>query len=417
MQEKPLLLAPVGDWVSLRAALQAGCDEVYFGLDGFNMRANARNFGLEDVAKVVGQCHQEQVKAYITVNTIVYEGEISEIEDVIGQLGRAGVDAVIAWDMGVVDVCDRLGMEVHLSTQASVSNSGAVEFYKSNVSCLKRIILARECSLSDVRTIIKRCPEVEFETFVHGAMCVSVSGRCFLSQEVFGRSANRGDCLQPCRREYLIRDADEGHEFVLGRDYVLSARDMCALPFIEKLIEAGISSFKIEGRSRSGEYVSTVVGVYRRVIDYYWEHREQIQSDERVHSEFAELKQGLMVRLKSVYNRKFSDGFFMGRPVGQWSGSYGSQASTRKIYVGKVLNFYGKISVAEVKVEADTISLGEDIMFLGATTGVFEQKAEQMQINASDVSSAVQGDVVGVKTVGRVRRNDKLYKIVPVNAD
>ncbi len=412
---KPLILAPVGDWASLNAALDAGCDEVYFGLQGFNMRANACNFGLADVAKVVRQCHQRRVKSYVAINTIVYESELSSIEDAVRQLVDVGADAVIAWDMAVIGICDRLGMEVHLSTQASVSNSAAVEFYRGSIKTLKRIILARECSLADIETIIRRHPDIEVETFVHGAMCVSVSGRCFLSQEVFGRSANRGDCLQPCRREYLIKDTDEGHEFVLGSGYILSARDMCALPFIEKLIDAGIRSLKIEGRSRSAEYVSTVVGVYRRVVDYYFEHRDQIQSDKQAHRAFTELKQQLMGKLKSVYNRNFSDGFFFGKPIGQWSDSYGSQATTRKIYVGKVLNSYKKISVAEVKIEAEQLILDEDIMFHGPTTGVFWQKVEQMQINGVDVMQAEKGAVVGIKTERLVRRNDKLYKIVAVN--
>jgi len=359
MADKPKILAPVGNFLSLRAALDAGCDEIYFGVKGLNMRAGARNFTVSDLKKIGKLCKGAGVRAFLAINTIVYESELKKVDKILSAAKKAGVDAVIAWDMAVIERAVKLGFEIHLSTQASISNYDALESYKKKIKRLKRVVLARECSLKDVVGIIKKIKKnklgVEIETFIHGAMCASVSGRCFLSQELFNKSANRGECLQPCRRNYktyLLKDPEEGHELLLGEDFVMSPNDLCTMEFIEQLIDAGIVSFKIEGRNRNPEYVSTVVSCYRTVIDYYEDYKGKIKKSKKEREEYESLKKGLLKKLENVYYRGFSSGFFMAKPVNEWSGVYGSKAKEFKQYVGKVTNYYLKIDVAEVKVES-----------------------------------------------------------------
>lgn len=415
----PKILAPAGNLTCLRAAINAGCDEIYFGMKGLNMRANAVNFSVSDIKKVVAICHKHNVKAFLAINTIVYENELVKVEKAIKAAKKANADAIIAWDMAVVELCNKHNISVHLSTQASVSNHNAFLFYHNNIKRLERIILARECSLSDIRRIMRfiksKRLNVEIETFVHGAMCVSVSGRCFLSQELFGRSANRGDCLQPCRRNfkaYEIKDVEEKHMLELGEDYVLSPKDLCAMPFIEKLIAAGINAFKIEGRNRSPEYVKCVVSCYRKVLDYYAKNRAKMVRYPAERAKFEKLKKEFVNEMMKVYNRKFSSGFFLGKPVDEWSNAYGSKAETRKVYAGKVLNYYSKIGVAEIKLESAGLKLGDKIMIQGPTTGVIEQELKEMQIEGRKVKKAVKGSRAGIKINDKVRVNDKVYIIV-----
>jgi len=265
------LLSPAGDWISLRAAVKAGCDAVYFGIKEFNMRANAKNFSLVELGKVVEFCHLNKIKAFLTLNSIVYDEEIKKLEKIVSKAKQSKVDAIICWDYAVLNECVKVSMPIHLSTQASVSNYNALKSYKEKFPLIKSVNLARELSLEQIKRIIKDVKKdklsVEIETFIHGAMCVSVSGRCFLSQEVFGRSANRGDCIQPCRRKYDVKDIEEKHSFSLGEDYVMSPKDLCTIEIIDKLIKAGINVGKIEGRNRSPEYVKVVTESYREAID------------------------------------------------------------------------------------------------------------------------------------------------------
>jgi putative protease len=300
--------------------------------------------------------------------------------------------------MAVLEEAKKLKLNIHLSTQASVSNSKSAEHYrKQGVS---RIILARECSLKQIREI-KKNSKVELETFIHGAMCVSVSGRCFMSQEIFGRSANRGDCLQPCRREYIIKDADEGYELKLGKSYVMSPKDLCCLPFIDKLIKAGITAFKIEGRNRSPEYVKAVTRVYRNAIDDYYAKKLTKTKISRYVKE-----------LKDVYNRGFSSGFFLGLPSAKdFTDVYGSKAKTRKKYVGFVRNYYKKPSVAEIKLEAGSIRQGDRLLVIGNKTGVADETASSMEISHKKISKAEKGKKVGIKTKNVLRANDKVYVV------
>lgn len=278
---KPELIAPAGDWISLRAATQAKADAVYFGVKELNLRLGAKNFLVKDIKKVIEQCHKRNVKAYLTLNTIVYDNEINKLRNILKEAKQANIDAVIAWDFSVVKECEKLNLPIHLSTQASISNFESLFFLKNKIKNLKRIVLARELSLEQIQSIIKEIRnkklDIEIETFVHGAMCVSVSGRCFLSQEIFRKSANRGECLQPCRREYIILEPEDKYRLKLGKNYILSPKDLCALPFIDKLIKAGINAFKIEGRNRSPEYVKTVTECYREAIDAVVEDKTAIE--------------------------------------------------------------------------------------------------------------------------------------------
>jgi len=393
------LLAPVSNPVMLKAAIDAGADAVYFGLKKLNMRASGKNFTLEELPDVVKQCHDSGVKVFLTVNSIIYNEELDDMKKIISGAKQAGVDAIICWDMAVIQECKEQDIEFHISTQASVSNIEAARFYKSLGAT--RIVLARELNLKQVKEIIDQTG-IEAETFVHGAMCVSVSGRCFLSHHLFGRSANRGDCLQPCRREYKIIDTDEqDNELVLGKGYVLSPKDLCALPFLDKLMSAGISCFKIEGRVRSPEYVKTVTGVYRTAIDAV---KKGVFNKELVDK--------LQEKIKTVYHRGFSSGFYLGSPTADdFTDVYGSKATTKKVYIGFVKNFFKNKGVAEVKIEAGKLKVNDKIMVQGPTTGVKEQVVSSMQINHKPVNEAEKTDV-GIKLDFLARQNDKVFVII-----
>lgn len=390
------LLSPVQDFVSLKAAIDSGADSIYFGIKELNMRIKAKNFQLKDTKEVINLCHKNKIKAYFTLNTIIYDNEINKIKKILKKLKKEKIDAIIAWDHSVIKACEELNLPIHLSTQASVSNFEAIESLKNKFKNIKRINLARELSLEQIKDIIKKIRKnklnIEIETFIHGAMCVSISGRCFLSQEIFGKSANRGECIQPCRRKYIIKDVEEAHEFELKKDYIISPKDLCTINVLSQLIKAKINAFKIEGRNRSPEYVKTVTECYRKAID-----------DPKVD------KKKLLKKLKTVYNRGFSTGFYLGKPVNEWSKAYGSKATRKKIYLGKVLNYYKKVKVAEILLETKDLRLNDKIMFQGNKTGVVEQKVTSMQIKNKKVKIAKKGRRVGVKTDTVVRENDKIF--------
>lgn len=391
------LLSPVADRVMLKAAIDAGANSVYFGLKNLNMRATAANFSLEELPEIVKQCHASKVKAFLTLNTIIYNNEIEEIKKIIKSAKEAGIDAIICWDLAVIQECKKQKIPFHVSTQASIANSEAAKFYKQLGA--ERIILARECTLEQIKEI-KKNVDIEIETFVHGAMCVSVSGRCFMSHHIFKKSANRGECLQPCRREYKIVD-EENNELIVGNDYVLSPKDLCALPFIDKLIEAGVTAFKIEGRARSPEYVKTVTECYRTAIDAHKEGKFT-----------KELAEKLVEQLKTVYNRGFSAGFYLGMPTGEdFTDAHGTKATQVKQYVGYVIDFYKNQGVAAVKLEAGGLKIGDKIIIQGQKTGVQEQKVESMEISNKPVKEAGKG-LVGIKLNFEARENDQVFLIV-----
>lgn len=397
--KKPELLAPAGNWTMLNAAIEAGADAVYFGVKNLNMRAAANNFDLIDLPKIVEHCKENNVQTHLTLNTIVFEQELDELDNIVRTAKKSGVDMIICWDMSVIQKCIEYDVPFCISTQASASNSATVKFYERLGA--KRIVLARECTLDKIKEI-KSKSKIEIETFVHGAMCIAVSGRCFMSHEVFGKSANRGECLQPCRREYQITDSDEKFELQLGEDYVLSPKDLCSIEFLDKLIEAEIDAFKIEGRKRSPEYIAIAVSAYRQAMDMYYEEKLT-----------PGVKQELVDRLKKVYNRGFSPGFYLGEPGSEsYAKTYGSIATTRKVYIGKILNYYKKSEVAFIRLEADELKAGDSIYIIGSTTGVVELTIEKMLQDDNELTNVSKGNDITIICPKRVRQYDKVYKIV-----
>ena len=408
MQRKDIeIMAPVGSYEALAAAIRAGADSVYFGVGKLNMRsASAANFTLDDLARIVRTAHDAGIKAYLTVNTIVYEDEIATVHEVIDCARREGVDAIIATDMAAILYARRIGQEVHISTQSNISNSEAVRFF---AQWADTVVLARELTLEQVAAIHReivgndiRGPRgelVEIEMFAHGALCMSISGKCYLSLYETGCSANRGACRQLCRRKYTVRDKETGAELDIDGQYVLSPKDLCTIDFLDKMIGAGVRVLKIEGRARGAEYV-------KRVVETYDEALRAIEAGTYT----PEAAAGYKERLRTVFNRGFWDGYYAGRPVVEHSPAYGSSATRRKVYVGKVMNFYKKISVAEVSVEAAPVAVGDAIFFMGPTTGVVEQQLEELHgPDGTEVASVVQGQLCAIRTREPVRRGDRLF--------
>ena len=401
-------MAPVGSYESLAAAIRAGADSVYFGVGKLNMRsASAANFTLDDLARIVRIAHASGVKTYLTVNTIVYEDELRAVHEVIDRARAEGVDAVIASDLAAILYARRIGQEVHISTQCNISNSEAVKFY---AQWADTVVLARELTLEQVAAIRREIVEndirgprgelVEIEMFAHGALCMSISGKCYLSLYETGCSANRGACRQLCRRKYTVRDKETGAELDIDGRYVLSPKDLCTVDFLDRMIGAGVRVLKIEGRARGAEYV-------KRVVETYDEALRAIEAGTYT----PEAAAGYKARLAEVFNRGFWEGYYAGRPVVEHSPAYGSSATRRKVYVGKVVNFYKKISVAEVLVEASPLDVGAEIFFLGPTTGVAEQRLEELHgPDGKPAGRVVQGQLCAVRTPGVVRRGDQLCK-------
>lgn len=391
-KEKIELLAPAGSFASLIAAINAGADAVYLGLNenGLNMRASADNFSLGDLKKIREICDKAGVKVYLTLNTIIYDEEISRVEEIIRK-AKKYVDAIICWDVAVINLCKKYGVEFHISTQASVANKKAALFYKKLGA--ERIVLARELNLRRIKEISKI---IKVECFIHGAMCVSESGRCFTSQFLFRRSANRGECMHPCRRSYIVKD-EEGNELMLENNIVMSAKDLCSLPFIEKLKKAGITSFKIEGRNREPEYVDTVVKIYRKAIDSKLNEKE--------------IKEGLL-ELNKVYNKGFSSGFYLGSPTNDdFSKVQHSSASQKKEYIGRIVHYFKNAGVAAIRIFSGDMKIGDELIILGNKTGIRKHIVEKMEINREEVNKAMKGQEVGIK-IKDVREKDEVYRIV-----
>jgi putative protease len=389
-KNKQELLAPAGDFASLIAAVSAGADAVYFGLQDFNMRANAKNFSLADLKKIKDICASRKVKKYLTLNTIIYDGEIKKMENLLKK-AKKYIDAVICWDLSVITLCKKYKIPFHISTQASISNKKAAEFYKKLGA--ERVVLARELNIKQIKEISKI---IDVEIFIHGAMCVSISGRCFTSQFLFNRSANRGDCLQPCRRAYEIKD-EEGNQLSIENNKVMSAKDLCTLPFLEKLKSSGAVAFKIEGRNREPEYIDTVVRIYRKALD-------KKLSPQQIKDSLEELNK--------VYNRGFSSGFYLGTPTSDDFAKVEHSSSTqRKEFIGEIVHYFPKVSVAAVRIQSGKINLGDNLIILGNKTGVVRYKIERMEVHNKPVESAVKGQEVGIK-IPSVREGDKVYLLV-----
>lgn len=402
--KKPELLAPIQDYTSLAAAIQNGADAVFFGVKGFNMRAGAKNFTIEDLPKISKIAHENKIKTYLAINTIVFEEEMDKIEKILKAVKKAKTDAIICWDFAIIQMAKKLKIETHISTQASIANSKTAEFYKKLGA--KRVVLARECSLEQIKEI-KKNSKVEIEIFIHGAMCVSISGRCFLSQFLYGKSANCGQCQQPCRRKYMIKQIDGGKELELGADYILSPKDMCTLDFIEKIIDVGVDCFKIEGRNRSPEYVAIVTKSYRTIIDFIFSAKKR---DDKFKEDLANLKNELFKKLETVYHRGSSSGFFLGKPINEWTKNPESRATMKKVFIGKVSNFYKKIGAAEIKIQGGPrIKIGDSVIFQGPTTGSVEEKIVSIENNHKQVKVAKKGEKVAIKIQNIVREHDQVY--------
>jgi putative protease len=395
--KKPELLSPAGNMSCLLSAIEAGADAVYFGIKNLNMRHEASNFDILEIKKVMKHLHDNGLKGYLALNILVYDNELSQVKKIIKEAKRAKVDGIICWDMAVINLAKEAGLKINISTQASVANFEAVKFYSKLGA--DKIILARECPLKDIRNIKKQIVKnklgCKLEAFIHGAMCVSVSGRCFLSEDAFGKSANRGRCLQPCRREYLIRDTDKEAEYIIGKDYILSARDLCSLGFVDKLIDAGIDSFKIEGRMRKAEYVKEVTSAYRRAIDAYFDGKLSLK-----------LKKELQKRLDGVYHRTYSEGFYFKSPS---SGQGLVERDYEKVYLGDVRKYFKRIGVAEVIIRAGMLKAGDKILISGPKTPASFSKVSEIEINHKRVKKAKKDEIIGLKVASRVRPDDKVF--------
>ena len=406
------IMAPVGCMESLHAAIEAGADAIYFGVGVLNMRAKSSvNFTLDNLAEIVSIARAAGVKSYLTVNTVLYDNEMQAMCEVIDRAAAEGVDAIIAADVAAIMYARRVGMEVHISTQCNISNTEAVKFYAQWADV---VVLARELSLEQIAHISREIEEnqivgprgelVRIEMFAHGALCMSISGKCYLSEHEEGCSANRGACRQICRRKYQIKDMQTGRELAIDGRYILSPKDLCTIDFLDKFIGAGVRVLKIEGRARGGEYV-------KRVVESYDAALRAMERGE-YNAEFAE---GLKQKLMTVFNRGFWEGYYAGRPMAEHTSHYGSSATERKVYVGKITNFFKKISVAEILVESASLNEGDSLLFMGETTGVKECVAENIVLQEQVVKQVRKGTYCSMKIDGVVRRGDKLYKMVPAD--
>lgn len=401
------IMSPVGSYEALSAAISAGAGSVYFGVGSMNMRSrSAANFTLDDLENIAGICARNNVKSYLTVNTIIYNDEIAQMQEVLEAAKKCNVTAVIASDMAVISHARRLGLEIHLSTQCNVTNIEAVDYYSQFADV---IVLGRECNLRQVADICSAIKErnitgpggelVKIEMFVHGALCMAVSGKCYISLDNFNYPANRGACLQPCRRAYKVQDADNEIELLVDNKYIMSPKDLCTIGFLDKMVKAGVSVLKIEGRGRSPEYVKIVTQCYREALQAI---EDNTFSKEMV-SDWTE-------RLRSVYNRDFWDGYYLGRKMGEWTERYGSQATRVKQHVGKITNYFSNAGVAEIHIETDSLSTGDNILIIGPTTGVYEDTVNEVRVDDKPVETAAKGDFCSMKVAGLVRRGDKVYK-------
>ena len=409
MERNIEIMAPAGGFDSLMAAIQGGANSVYFGVDQLNMRARSTmNFTLEDIPEVAHRCKENNVRSYITLNTIVYDHDLSVIKTIVNAAKAAGITAIIAADQAVIAYARSVDMEVHISTQVNVTNIETVKFYALFADT---IVLARELSLVQVKKITDAIKTeqikgpsgrlVEIEIFVHGALCMAVSGKCYLSLHSHNASANRGACIQNCRRKYKVSDQEEGHEFAIENEYIMSAQDLCTIDFMDEVLDAGVKVLKIEGRGKGPEYVKTVTRCYRAAVDAYFDGSYTIEKALAWKSE-----------MENVYNRGFWAGYYLGQKLGEWNDTSGSKAKMRKVYLGKGHNYFSNIGVAEFLIETHTLKVGDSILITGPTTGVIETIVEELHTSNGPVLEAGKGELCAIKLDTLIRKSDKLYKIV-----
>lgn len=403
------IMAPVGSRESLAAAIQAGADSIYFGIESLNMRArSASTFTIDDLKEIARICDENGLKSYLTINTIIYDEDISLMRKIVDAAREAGISAVIAADVAVMTYCRKVGQEVHLSTQLNISNAEALKFYAQFADV---VVLARELNLKQVAGIYRQIKEenicgpggglLRIEMFCHGALCMAVSGKCYLSLNEMNASANRGACMQVCRRAYTVKDKESDIELEIDNQYIMSPKDLKTIHFMDEMIEAGVRVFKIEGRARGPEYVRTVVECYKQAIRSYL---DGTFNDEKV--------QAWDERLKTVFNRGFWNGYYLGQRLGEWSRNYGSEATERKVYVGKGIKFFSNIGVAEFLVEAAEMKVGDKLLITGPTTGAVFLTLDEVRVDLKPVDAVRKGQHVSFKVPEKVRPNDKLYKLV-----
>ena len=402
-------MAPVGSYEALSAAIQAGAGSVYFGIGRLNMRSkSAKNFTLDALNKIATICNENNVKSYVTINTVVFDSELDDMRELVDAVKANGISAIIASDQSVIQYARQIGVEVHMSTQCNITNIEAIRYYSQFADVM---VTAREVSVEQVKAITRKIEEqnirgpkgelIRIEVFCHGALCMAVSGKCYLSLDNFNTSANRGACVQPCRRGYTVQDRDKEITLNIDNEYIMSPKDLCTLPFLDKVLDAGVKILKIEGRGRSPEYTKVTVGVYSEAV-------KAIQNGEFTEEKVAAWTE----RLRSVYNRDFWDGYYLGRKTGEWTQRYGSQATKTKIFVGTVTNFFGKINVAEIRMETQDLKVGDDIMIIGPTTGVYEDTVSEIRVDLKAVESTEKGELCSIPAKDVVRRGDKVYKVI-----
>jgi putative protease len=407
-KNKVEIMSPVGSYEALYAAIEAGADSVYFGVEGLNMRSrSANNFTIEDLKNIADIASQNGVKTYLTLNTIVYDSELGYMQEILNAAKESGVSAVIAADLAVISYARSINLEVHLSTQCNITNREAVKFFSQFADV---IVTARELSLDKVKDITTWIREnnikgpsgrtLEIECFVHGALCMAVSGKCYISLDNANQSANRGACLQFCRRPYKVTDLDGGTELMIDNQYIMSPKDLKTLDFLDKVLDAGVRVLKIEGRGRSPEYVKVVTRVYKEAAQAWLKGEWSEDKLEKWNED-----------LNKVYNRGFWDGYYLGQRVGEWTKKYGSQATTKKTFIGTVTNYFKNISVAEIKIETGELKVGDNIYIMGTTTGVYEDTVEEIRVDLKPTEKTVKGEFCSIATKGVVRRGDKLYLI------
>lgn len=401
-------MAPVGSYESLAAAIQGGADSVYFGVEQLNMRAKSSiNFTINDLKEIVRIANENNLKTYLTINTVVYNHELAVMRQIVDAAKENGVTAIIAADQAVIMYARKKGVEVHISTQVNISNTEAIEFYAPYADVM---VLARELSLKQMEEIVRsietnniRGPKgelIKIEIFAHGALCMAVSGKCYLSLHHHNASANRGACLQNCRRSYEVTEKETGYKLEIDNEYIMSPKDLCTIGFLDRIVKTGVKVLKIEGRARPAEYVKTVCECYNTAL---------IAIENGTYT--TELIEELEVKLKTVFNRGFWDGYYLGKKLGEWTSEYGSIATKRKVYVGKVTNYFQKIGVGEFLLEAGSIKLGDELLIVGPSTGVVEMKAEEIRFDLKNVEVAEKGQIISMPQTAFLRRSDKLYKM------
>jgi len=407
------IMAPVGSYESLMAAIQGRADSVYFGIGHLNMRSkSSRNFTLEDLKQISSIANQHNLRTYITLNTVIFDEEIEHMKSIINAARDNNITAIIASDQSVIQYANSVGMEVHMSTQTNITNIESVKYWSEYADVM---VTARELNLKQVATITRAIEDqqikgpsgnlVQIEVFAHGALCMAVSGKCYLSLDNLNSSANRGACLQQCRRPYHVTD-DDGIELVVDNEYIMSPKDLKTIDFLDKILKAGVRVLKIEGRGRSAEYVNTVSRVYREAVNAYYENT---LTQERLNQWNKDLA--------AVYNRGFWDGYYLGRKMGEWTEKYGSQATKRKVYVGKINNYFSKLNVAEIKMETQNLTVGDEIKIIGPTTGVYEDHISEIRVDLKNVETTVKGEDCSIPVKELVRRGDKVYKVIEVDEE